>query len=349
MTRITEELLRKRSEHNDGCLSSLKEIALHQFDIEKLEVVGDLCRELQILLLQNNLISKIENLHHLKDLRYLNLALNNITWIENLGANEMLEKLDLTCNFIKDPLCLENLRGNYRLRELFLTGNPCTQLDGYRLFAIATLPQLWSLDMHEITRTERILAMQQHLALKAKFVELAKAEGTFCEREIGQHLLDENGEQVYGWSPEERMRAYRNMEEARNKAKEENSKKGSERTLKPPKREILSAEEELEKYGRIFQHNQGRWGYKMNETNTEVVLDVPAGRYLDTSLIDVDLQPSYVRITIKGKVLQLLLPAEVNPDKAIAQRSTTTGHLKLIMPKAQDVLGRQDDTGQDEE
>jgi hypothetical protein len=44
-------------------------------------------------------------------------------------------------------------------------------------------------------------------------------------------------------------------------------------------------------------------------------------------------QPTYVRLLIKGRLLQLLLPAEVRPDKGIAQRSKITGHLMLTMPK----------------
>ena len=49
----------KRSEHNDKELSTLKEIALHQYDIEKIENLDVYCRNLEILLLQNNQISKI--------------------------------------------------------------------------------------------------------------------------------------------------------------------------------------------------------------------------------------------------------------------------------------------------
>lgn len=45
------------------------------------------------------------------------------------------------------------------------------------------------------------------------------------------------------------------------------------------------------------------------------------------------MQPTYVRLLIKGRLLQLLLPAEVRPDKGIAQRSKITGHLMLTMPK----------------
>jgi protein TilB len=44
-------------------------------------------------------------------------------------------------------------------------------------------------------------------------------------------------------------------------------------------------------------------------------------------------QPKFVRLLIKGRLLQLLLPAEVLPDRATAQRSTITGHLLLTMPK----------------
>ena len=66
MGRITVELLRKRAEHNDGMLSTLQEITLHQQSIEKIELLGQLCRNLKILYLQNNVISRIENLQHLK-------------------------------------------------------------------------------------------------------------------------------------------------------------------------------------------------------------------------------------------------------------------------------------------
>ena len=59
MGKITADLLRRRAEHNEGCLSNLKEITLHQFEIDTIELVGDLCRELQILYLQNNLITKL--------------------------------------------------------------------------------------------------------------------------------------------------------------------------------------------------------------------------------------------------------------------------------------------------
>jgi len=107
-TRITIELIRKRSEHNDGEVTTLEELSLHQQDIIKIEMIDNHCRHLKILYLQNNLIGKIENLKRLKALNYLNLALNNILALEGLEGCEMLEKLDLTVNFIGD---LRNVKG----------------------------------------------------------------------------------------------------------------------------------------------------------------------------------------------------------------------------------------------
>ncbi len=56
------------------------------------------------------------------------------------------------------------------------------------------------------------------------------------------------------------------------------------------------------------------------------------GKYLDTSLVDIDVQPRLVRLLIKGKLLQLKLEAEVSSDRATAQRSKTTGSLLVTMP-----------------
>ncbi len=72
----------------------------------------------------------MENLNKLKELEYLNLALNNISKIENIEGCENLKKLDLTVNFI-DLEDLEdsmvNLSRNPLIRDLYMTGNPCTE------------------------------------------------------------------------------------------------------------------------------------------------------------------------------------------------------------------------------
>jgi hypothetical protein len=48
----------------------------------------------------------------------------------------------------------------------------------------------------------------------------------------------------------------------------------------------------------------------------------------------VDIQPRWARLLIKGKLLQLRLPCDVRPDQASARRAKITGHLLLIMPKS---------------
>lgn len=97
-----------------------------------------------------------ENLHKLKKLQYLNLALNNIEVIENLEKCESLEKLDLTLNFVGDIQSVCSLQKNIHLKELTLTGNPCTEYNGYKNYVIAKLPQIQRLDNEEISRSERI-------------------------------------------------------------------------------------------------------------------------------------------------------------------------------------------------
>jgi protein TilB len=80
----------------------------------------------------------------LQDLEYLNLAINNITKVQNLQRCESLQRLDLTINFIPKAglLSLRSLAANYNLRDLFLIGNPCTDWPGYRQYVVAQLPQL---------------------------------------------------------------------------------------------------------------------------------------------------------------------------------------------------------------
>ena len=52
----------------------------------RIEHLDRWCKGLKILYLQNNLIARIENVGRLKQLQYLNLALNNIERVENLQS-----------------------------------------------------------------------------------------------------------------------------------------------------------------------------------------------------------------------------------------------------------------------
>ncbi|KAI4493926.1 hypothetical protein M0804_002102 [Polistes exclamans] len=346
MVRITMELLRKRSEHNEGEISTLEEISLHQENIDKIELINKVCRNLKILLLQYNIISKIENLNMLKRLEYLNLALNNIEIIENLQGLESLKKLDLTVNFIGDLRSIKNLRYNENLEQLMLTGNPCTDYEGYREYVISTLPQLKELDMVEILRSERIKALQVYARVKGDVIRSYENYKKIRDAQIRRHREkeevkireikedeDEETENERFWkqtsyhTPEDRV------------AIAERSLKSEEK-----KREILENEKtKAHKFvpklfspsGKPYNMNHPKVPFTLNDENdpNNVILDVGVYRYLDTSYIDVDIQPTYVRVTIKGKILQLTLPCEILVDKSNAKRNVTTGSLVITMPR----------------
>lgn len=204
---VTLELIRKRSEHNEGMVSNLEEIALHQEELEALgPILGRTCgKTLRILLLQNNVISKIapSDFRHFKAIEYLNLALNNVEVVEGIQHLEFLNKLDLTLNFIDvDRLeeSVEHMKNLRSLKELFLMGNTCcVQIDkdsnrsddeidfdpdipyrrksgwrGCRMYVVASLTQLSSFDGIFITRSERIKATQKLPLLTAQLRNLAK-------------------------------------------------------------------------------------------------------------------------------------------------------------------------------
>lgn len=350
MTRITLELLRRRAEHNDGCLSTLREVALHQQDIEKIELVGDACRQLEILYLCNNYIPRIEGLTHLKWLKYLNLAVNNIKTIEGLEGCESLEKLDLTLNFIGDMHDVARLRANRSLIVLHLMGNPCTRAEGYRSYVGHVLLHLKELDGTEIMLSERIAARQE----KDKIYEVVDQESAafhYHERmkeEMVAKGVDpfppkytEKGERLYGHSAEERVMMLRDQEEEekRRKSAAEVPTPGSITAIHKELQKQsnpLSPEEEIKRFGRLLLRNEGHVKYHLEEEpgEDEVVLTIQPGKFISTSLIQVEVEMQCVRVWIKGKLLQVPLGIEVSPDGAVVQRATTSGELKISMPIA---------------
>ncbi|KAM8727144.1 dynein axonemal assembly factor 11 isoform 2-T2 [Acanthopagrus schlegelii] len=377
MVYITEDMVRRRAEHNECEIFSLEEVSLHQQDIERIEHIDRWCRDLRILYLQNNLIPRIENLGRLKKLEYLNLALNNIEVIENLEGCESLQKLDLTVNFVGRLSSVQSLKHNIHLAELFLVGNPCTEFEGYRQFVVASLPQLKWLDGTDISRSERIRASQgleevkrqvweqekEYLKRRAREKEEMQRKAAGDEKgneerskgcdgrrysddsntapvleenkenqEVEENVMspdldDEQQEREFwntpcSFTPESRLEAHRHLEEKR-RAKE----KEKEKKPKAP-RTLITAD------GRVLNVNEPKLDFCLteDEENNAIVLDLAVYRHMDTSLIDVDVQPTYARVNVKGK---MVLPAEVKPDSSTAQRSQTTGHLVLTMPRAE--------------
>lgn len=252
MVHITESMIRKRAEHNEGMISTLEEVSLHQQEIERIEHLDKWCRELRIVYLQNNLIQRIENVARLKMLEYLNLALNAIKRIEGLTRCESLKKLDLTVNFIDVPeglLSVAELSANEKLEDLYLTGNPCTSYEGYREFVVASLPSLQRLDGTDVVPSERIAATQRLEAIRMDLEAM---------RDAGVRGVDIRDEGTYNYTAEERL-----ADHAEEVAKKEADAEAERKAKKPtpwdskakPRREGF--DELPEDLNSVYQKNEG--------------------------------------------------------------------------------------------
>ncbi|KND04944.1 hypothetical protein, variant [Spizellomyces punctatus DAOM BR117] len=315
-------------------------------------------------------LKSVENLHKLKELKYLQLALNNVSKIENLEGCEALEKLDLTVNFVEDPLDVECLKGNEMLRELFLVGNPCTQKEGYREFVITTLPQLKNLDGRDITRSERIEAAQVYENVRKRFIrEREERTGTVYEAKVeaepapqkandhesskaqyNENSTNSSDSLNEGRNPtpasgdidelEEKRWRFQNepvphtpsarLEAARDLA----SMREGKNNQNPPTKQQQSPTPLFAPDGRVLQKNQGKWPFHFAITTDTITLHVELSKFVDTSLIDVDVQPTWLRISVKGKILQLVLDEEVQTENVLCERSRVTGWLAVTMVKA---------------
>ncbi len=166
--------------------------------------------------------------------------------VTSLGC-EFLQKLDFTVNFIGDLLSVETLKNHAHLEELFLTGNPCTEFEGYREFVVATLPKLQRLDGTDVSKSERIEATQKLSSIRtliiqqqAEYMDKRAAEKkTFAEKEVNKgkpgfnkrwytdaqaHLQEEKNdveEEEEAYTPEYRMKSHMEMaEKKKQQAKE---------------------------------------------------------------------------------------------------------------------------------
>ena len=103
----------------------------------------------------------MEGLSKLKELEYLNLAVNSIRKIEGVRRCESLSKLDMTLNFVDvEDLkeSLDELEYCEALKELYMLGNPCLEWSDCKDYIIARLPQLARLEGEDITRSQKLAA-----------------------------------------------------------------------------------------------------------------------------------------------------------------------------------------------
>ncbi|EFO65451.1 U2 small nuclear ribonucleoprotein A', putative [Giardia lamblia P15] len=320
MVKITLELLRKRSEHNDSILDTLEEIALHQYMIRKIELIGDVCRNLQILLLQNNKIRRIENLSTLKKLKYLNLAINRVAKLENLASLESLEKLDLTANYIHNYLDFATLGHLSRLTELYVVGNPLTTYPYWREYLITVLPHLEKLDGHEITRTDRILASSIYNE------HLAEITATSF-REYDTPHWDEDSDNSDYEDRDANIKVKRAAEETAS-AEYRNRNILPEERHRPPRTVDPST-------GLVRQYNELGFTFQFEEdaSKREICCKIMVPIHMQTNLLEIDVDPFSILLISKEskKQMQIAWPYEIFADSVVCRRITSTGALKIYV------------------
>jgi hypothetical protein len=81
--------------------------------------------------------------------------------------------------------------------------------------------------------------------------------------------------------------------------------------------------------------NEARLDFKLEDEDGRgnCVLRLPLPRFMDTSLVDLDVHPWYVSAVIKNKLFRIHWPEEVRADAGVAKRSSTSGELVVTVPK----------------
>lgn len=358
----------ERLEHIDKWCRDLKILYLQNNLIGKIENVSKL-KKLEYLNLALNNIEKIENLEGCEELTKLDLTVNfigELSSIETLQHNIHLKELFLMGNPCADF-------DGYR-QFVVATLQQLKWLDGKEIERSERIQALQNFRVIEqqIKEQEKAYCLRRTrdkeeaqrklqdegknedkeershpdleghwhpdmnaprpLSVESKDLQAPEMQ----EEECRKMELEVSKDDLEFWNkpslftPESRLETLRHMEKQR-KAQEKSSEK--KKKVKPPR--IL-----VTKDGKALNVNVPKLDFSLkdDEKHNQIILDLAVYRYMDTSLIDVDVQPTYVRVMVKGKPFQLVLPAEVKPGSSSAKRSQTTGHLVIHMPKVDQVI-----------
>lgn len=112
-------------------------------------------------------------------------------------------------------------------------------------------------------------------------------------------------------------------------------KERKEREQNPEKFKVEKEPEMFRKDGDIRQCNEGRFTYRLREHDdpdyTLFELQVP--KHLDTSELVVNINPHWVSVKVKNKLIQLKLSEEIIISESKTERSQVTGFLLIKMKK----------------
>ncbi|XP_072630626.1 dynein axonemal assembly factor 11 isoform X1 [Canis lupus baileyi] len=347
----------ERLEHIDKWCRDLKILYLQNNLIGKIENVSKL-KKLEYLNLALNNIEKIENLEGCEGLTKLDLTVNfigELSSIKTLQHNIHLKELFLMGNPCADFDGYRQFVVATLQRLKWLDGKEIERSE--RIQALQNFPVIEqqireqekayclrrAKDKEEALKNlreedkneaeERSYEGQSPFSVESKdHVQALEVQ----EGECNQKKFKDSEDDFEFWNkpslftPESRLETLRHIEKQRKDQEKLSEKK---KKVKPPR--IL-----ITKDGKALNVNDPKLDFSLkdDEKHNQFILDLAVYRYMDTSLINVDVQPTYVRVTVKGKPFQLVLPAEVKPDSSSAKRSQTTGHLVICMPKVDGII-----------
>lgn len=141
MSRLSEQQILSRSRASS--LENVKNLNFWGSDLSDISVLRQM-PNVEVLSLSVNNISSLEDFAHCPRLRELYLRKNNIEDINEIG-------------------CLKNLP---KLRVLWLSDNPCANVDHYRMTVLKNLPKLTKLDTVVVEESEVIEAAKEGTDIK---------------------------------------------------------------------------------------------------------------------------------------------------------------------------------------
>ncbi|KFO62053.1 Protein tilB, partial [Corvus brachyrhynchos] len=353
-------------EHLDKWCRDLKILYLQNNLIPKIENVGKL-KKLEYLNVALNNIERIENLEGCEELKKLDLTANFIGELSSIAS--------LKCNIhLKELFLVGNPCTEFEGYRQFVvaTLHQLKYLDSKeierseRIKALQNYPEVkWKIREQEQAyllkrvreKEEAQRRMQERKDKKKKQMDskFGFDRGTAGNCFLSPDSPQEKPNQAEGAGEQETCRTAENYEEDRRFWEEptpytpesrlethryiEEKRRAKDNIREAKKREkppwtLMTAE------GKVLNVNVPKlhFSLKDDEENNQIILDLAVYRHLDTSLLDVDVQPTYIRVLVKGKPFQLVLPEEVKPDSSSAKRSQTTGHLVVTMPKAKEII-----------
>lgn len=133
------------------------------------------------------------------------------------------------------------------------------------------------------------------------------------EEEYNKKKLNESEDDLEFWNkpslytPESRLETLRHVEKQRK----------DQEKLSEKKKNVKPARTLITEDGKALNVNEPKLDFSLkdDEERNQIIVDLAVYRYMDTSLIEVDVQPTYVRVMVKGKVSGTLGLLTVLKDK----------------------------------